>query len=91
MAERHIGIPRQTLSDRVSAIAGVEVFKTPSSKAFRVSAIAGADGNTYKVIEVADWFDLSMDILLNPVDILLQSLHGKDVKGKWPENLASLL
>jgi hypothetical protein len=66
MAERHIGIPRQTLADRVAEIAGLEVFKTPSGKAFRVAEIQGSDGNVYKVIEVSDWFDLSMDILLNP-------------------------
>ncbi|MEM9949567.1 MAG: hypothetical protein AAF810_26345 [Cyanobacteria bacterium P01_D01_bin.36] len=66
MAERHIGIPRQTLSDRVAGIAGAELFKTPSGKAFRVSEIRGSDGNDYKVIEVADWVELSMDILLSP-------------------------
>ena len=31
-----------------------------------MTQIKGTDGNDYKVIEVADWFDLSMDILLNP-------------------------
>ena len=66
MASRHIGIPQQTLTNRVTQIAGVEVLKTPSGRAFRVTQIQGADGNEYKVIEVADWFDLSMDILLNP-------------------------
>ena len=66
MASRHIGIPQQTLTNRVTQIAGTEVLKTPSGKAFRVTQIHGADGNDYKVIEVADWFDLSMDILLNP-------------------------
>lgn len=66
MAERHIGIPQPTLTKRVIQINGGEAFKTPSGKAFRVIQIHGADGNDYKVIEVADWFDLSMDILLNP-------------------------
>lgn len=66
MAERHIGIPQPTLTKRVIQIAGGEAFETPSGKAFRVIQIQGTDSNDYKVIEVADWFDLSMDILLNP-------------------------
>jgi len=66
MASRHIGIPQQTLTNRVTQIEGVEALKVPSGKVFRVTQIRGADGNDYKVIEVADWFDLSMDILLNP-------------------------
>ena len=66
MAERHIGIPQPTLTKRVIQIAGGEAFETPSGKAFRVIQIQGTDSNDYKVIEVSDWFDLSMDILLNP-------------------------
>lgn len=66
MAERHIGLPQPTLTQRVIQIAGGEAFKTPSGKVFRVIQIQGADGNDYKVIEVADWVELSMDILLNP-------------------------
>lgn len=66
MAERHIGIPQPTLTKRVIQIGDEEAFKTPSGKTFRVIQISGSDGNDYKVIEVADWFDLSMDILLNP-------------------------
>lgn len=66
MAERHIGLPQPTLTQRVIQIAGGEAFKAPSGKAFRVIQIQGADGNDYKVIEVADWVELSMDILLNP-------------------------
>jgi hypothetical protein len=66
MAERHIGIPQPTLTKRVIQIPDGEVFKTPSGKAFRVIQISATDGNEYKVIEVSDWFDLSMDILLNP-------------------------
>ncbi|MBE9064732.1 hypothetical protein [cf. Phormidesmis sp. LEGE 11477] len=66
MASRHIGIPQQTLTNRVTQIEGVEALKVPSGKVFRVTQIRATDGNDYKVIEVADWFDLSMDILLNP-------------------------
>jgi len=66
MAERHIGLAQPTLTKRVIQIAGGEAFETPSGKTFRVIQIHGADGNDYKVIEVADWVELSMDILLSP-------------------------
>ena len=61
MAERHIGLAQPTLTKRVIQIAGGEAFETPSGKTFRVIQIHGADGNNYKVIEVADWVELSMD------------------------------
>ena len=66
MAERHIGLPQPTVTKRVIQIAGGEAFETPSGKTFRVIQIYGTDGNVYKVIEVADWVELSMDILLSP-------------------------
>lgn len=69
MAERYIGLSRQTLSKRVVSIDGDEWFKAPSGKRFRVSQLLGDDNNVYKVIEASDWFDLSMDLLLNPGQI----------------------
>jgi hypothetical protein len=45
MAERHIGIPQPTLTQRVIQIKIRKVFKTPFGKAFRVIQISGADGN----------------------------------------------
>ena len=66
MAERHIGLPQPTVTKRVIQIADGEAFETPSGKTFRVIQIYGTDGNVYKVIEVADWVELSMDILLSP-------------------------
>ena len=68
MATRYIGIPQPTLTRwvRVSSKDGLEVLETPSGKVFRVMQICGSDNNEYKVIEVSDWFDLSLDTLLNP-------------------------
>ena len=45
---------------------GGKWLKTPSGLVFRVIRLSGADNNNYKVIEVSEWFDLAMDILLSP-------------------------
>ena len=66
MAQKHIGIPQPTLTSRVISVEGNEYFKAPSGKRYRVINLLGNDNNNYKVIEASDWFDLSMDILLNP-------------------------
>lgn len=66
MAQKHIGIPQPTLTKRVIQEDGVEWFKTPSGMRFRVIHLLGSDSNSYKVIEVSEWFDLAMDILLSP-------------------------
>ena len=67
-ASRYIGIPQPTLTRRVrvSSKDGLEELETPSGKLFRVMHIRGSDYNDYKVIEVSDWFELSLDLLLNP-------------------------
>lgn len=64
--DRHIGIPRQTLSDRVSEIEGVKCLKLPSGNTFRVSEIMGEDGNRYLLVEAADWVELARDWAKNP-------------------------
>lgn len=66
MAEKYIGIARQTLSDRVVRNSDGIILKNPSGKSFRVSEISGSDGNQYSVIEASDWFDLATDVLINP-------------------------
>ena len=66
MAQKHIGIPQPTLTKRVIQHEGGEWFKTPSGMLFRVIHLLGSDKNNYKVIEVSEWFDLAMDILLSP-------------------------
>ena len=64
--DRHIGIPRQTLSDRVSEIDGVKCLKLPSGNTFGVSEIDGEDGNRYLLVEAADWVALARDWAKNP-------------------------
>jgi hypothetical protein len=66
MAQKHIGISQQTLSARVTSIEGEKVLKAPSGNAYRVTSITGQDNNDYLVIEVSDWFDLCLDLLINP-------------------------
>lgn len=66
MAEKYIGIARQTLSDRVVRNGDEILLENPSGKRFRVSEISGSDGNQYSVIEASDWFDLATDVLINP-------------------------
>jgi len=64
--DRHIGVPRQTLSDRVSEIEGVKYLKLPSSNVFRVSEIDAEDGNRYLLVEASDWVELARDWAKNP-------------------------
>ena len=64
--DRHIGVPQQTLSDRGTEIAGVKHLKLPSGNAFRVTEIAGEDGNRYLLVEASDWVDLARDWAKNP-------------------------
>jgi hypothetical protein len=64
--DRHIGIPRQTLSDRVSEIEGVRQLKLPSGNTFRVSEINAEDGNNYLLVEASDWVALALDWAKNP-------------------------
>lgn len=66
MAQKHIGIPRQTLADRVAGSEGNRYLKAPSGNRYRVAGLKGEDNNDYLVIEVSDWFDLSLDMLINP-------------------------
>ena len=64
--DRYIGIPRQTLSDRVSEIEGVKCLKLPSGSTFRVSEIDVEDGNRYLLVEASDWVALARDWAKNP-------------------------
>jgi hypothetical protein len=64
--DRHIGIPRQTLSDRVSEIEGIRHLKLPSGNSFRVSEIDAEDGNNYLLVEASDWVALALDWAKNP-------------------------
>ncbi len=74
--DRHIGIPRQTLSDRVSEIEGVKCLKLPSGNTFRVSEIMGEDGNRYVLVEAADWVELARDWAKNPGKLRKRARDG---------------
>lgn len=64
--DRHIGILRQPLSDRVSEIERGKHLKLLSSKLFRVSEIDAEDGNRYLLVEASDWVELARDWAKNP-------------------------
>lgn len=64
--DRHIGVPQQTLSDRVTEIQGVKYLELPSGKRFRVTEILGEDGNTYLTVEATDWVELARDWAKDP-------------------------
>lgn len=70
MGLRHMskqgGIPHNTLSDWVVEIKDQMLLKVPSGKLFRVVEILGSDGNSYTVIEAADWMSLTADVAKNP-------------------------
>ena len=64
--DKHIGIPQQTLTNRVTQIEGVKQLKLPSGNTFRVTQILGEDNNDYLIIEASDWVSLAMDWAKNP-------------------------
>lgn len=66
MMEKYAGIPQSTLTDWVTDSEGSKVLKLPSNKPLRVTDILANDGNTYSVIEASDWFELAVDLLVNP-------------------------
>jgi hypothetical protein len=66
MMEKHAGISESTLSDWVTEVEGATMLKLPSSKLLRVTELLGIDGNGYSVIEATDWFELAVDLLVNP-------------------------
>jgi len=66
MMERYAGISQSTLTDWVTGQQPDRYLKLPSGKALRVTDITGSDGNEYAVIEATDWFELAVDLLVNP-------------------------
>ena len=64
--DRLIGIPRNTLSNRVSQIEGGHQLKLPSGNTFRVSQILAEDGNQYLLIEASDWVAIAKDWAKEP-------------------------
>jgi hypothetical protein len=66
MADRNVGTPQSTLTDWVTGLGDGKALKLPSGKTFRVTDIMGSDGNEYSVVEASDWFNLAVDLLINP-------------------------
>lgn len=63
---RYAGIPQSTLTNWVTDSEGSKVLKLPSGKLLRVTDILGIDANIYSVVEATDWFELAVDLLVNP-------------------------
>ena len=66
MMEKYAGVPASTLSTWVFEKNDLSYLKLPSDKVLRVFDIPGLDGNNYSVIEATDWFELVVDLLVNP-------------------------
>lgn len=66
MMEKYAGIPQSTLSTWGHRVNDSIFLKLPSDKLFRVIEILGSDNNNYLVIEATDWFELAVDLLVNP-------------------------
>jgi hypothetical protein len=66
MMERNAGIPNTTLSGWVRDSEEGKTLQLPSGMTLRVRDILGSDGNEYSVIEATDWFELAVDLLVNP-------------------------
>jgi len=64
--DRHIGVPQQTLTNRVTQIEGDRYLKLPSGNTFRVTQILAEDGNEYLLLEASDWANLAKDWAKNP-------------------------
>lgn len=82
---RHTDVPVNTLVQRVIEITGDEegdpnntgkFLKLPSGKLFRVIQISANDGNTYQVVEAADWVDLASDWAKNPGKLRAKAKNG---------------
>jgi hypothetical protein len=66
MMEKYAGIAESTLRSWVREIDGDDRLELPSGKVLRVRRILGTDNNNYNVIEASDWFELVIDLLVNP-------------------------
>jgi hypothetical protein len=66
MVDRHAGIPESTIRSWVRELNGDKTLTTPSGKAFKVRELLGSDGNDYRVLEAAEWFELAVDLLVDP-------------------------
>lgn len=66
MIDKYIGIPTNTLSDWVIEKESLTYLRLPSGNTFRVIEIAGADDNSYRVVEAHDWVGIASDLIKHP-------------------------
>lgn len=94
LMERYSGLPDSTINGWLQGLPenDFECLKVPSGNTYRVSRIAGVDGNEYVVLEVRDWFDLAFDVLEKPGRVsrsvkakLLQFVKWFAIKGFYAD------
>lgn len=97
MADKHIGLPVQTLSNWLVVDNHIEYLVLPSGTKYEIFEIKGLDNNDYKVIEAADWIDLVVDVLKKPGKVtkatqnkLLDFLRWFAIKGFYAESYVIL-
>jgi len=82
---RHTNMPVSTLVRRVievaeedagEGLAAGKYLKLPSGKHFKVTPIDANDGNTYQVIEAADWVELSKEWAKKPGRLGTETKNG---------------
>lgn len=66
MVDRYAGIPESTIRSWVREDEGVLTLTLPSGKTFEVRKLLGSDGNDYRVLEASEWFELAVDLLVEP-------------------------
>ncbi|NJM98034.1 MAG: hypothetical protein HC800_13565 [Phormidesmis sp. RL_2_1] len=82
---RHTNMPISTLVRRVievsaedtdEGLAAGKYLKLPSGQAFKVTSVDANDGNTYQVIEAADWVELSKEWAKKPGRLGTETKNG---------------
>lgn len=81
---RHTNMPVSTLVRRIIEVSSEDddsptpgkFLKLPSGKLFRVIPIDANDGNTYQVIEAADWVELSKEWAKKPGRLGAETKNG---------------
>ncbi|MBE9064485.1 hypothetical protein [cf. Phormidesmis sp. LEGE 11477] len=83
---RHTNMPVSTLVRRVIEVAADEeaedtleagkYLKLPSGKLFKITPVEANDGNTYQVIEAADWVELSKEWAKKPGRLGTETKNG---------------
>jgi len=100
MMEKYAGLPNETLSRWTkdsAANLNEKDLKSPSGNTFRVLQILADDNNTYSVIEIGDFVNLVVDVVVNPgklrkttIEKVAKFLGWFAVKGFYAETYVSL-